>query len=110
MVVKIQEGEQTGDVLGIRKNNSLGVVLKAARGKTVLRLGKQDIGTISGGVRGIPLTIQFGGGISKDLFKFVMQNVTFRGKPFAAPRVISMQAFDETGLGSNIETRNINVV
>jgi hypothetical protein len=38
-----------------------------------------------------------------------MRNVTFRGTPFAAPRVISMQAFDETGLGSNIETRNVNV-
>lgn len=110
LVVAIQAGEQTGDVLGIHKDTSTGMVLKAVRGKTILRLGKQDIATISGGVRGIPLTIQFGAGISKELFQTVMRNINFRGKPFAAPRVISMQAFDETGIGSNIETRNINVL
>jgi hypothetical protein len=110
LVVTIQEGEQTGDVLGIHKDKSTGLLLKAVKGKTILRLGKQDIATISGGVRGIPLTIQFGGGITKDLFQLVMRNIQFRGKPFAAPRVITMQAFDETGLGSNVESRNINVV
>lgn len=110
LVVAIQEGEQTGDVLGIHRDKSTGMVLKAVRGKTILRLGKQDIATISGGVRGIPLTIQFGAGISKELFQLVMRNINFRGKPFAAPRVIRMQAFDDAGIGSNIETRNINVL
>lgn len=109
LVVAIQSGEQTGDTLSIRKDKSSGLMLKAVKGRSVLRLGTQDIATISGGTKGIPLTIQFGGGITRDTFELVMRNITFRGKPFAAPRVIKMQAFDETGLGSNIETRNVNV-
>ena len=103
LVVTIQSGEQTGDTLAIQKGASFnGQKLKAVHRRTVLRLGKQDIGTISGGVDGIPMTIQFGGGISLELFQKVMQSITFKGKPFAAPRVISMQAFDETGLPSDV--------
>jgi hypothetical protein len=74
-----------------------------------LRLGKQDIATISGGSKGIPLEIQFGAGISQELFQRVMQRITFRGKPFAAPRQVAMQAFDELGIASNIEIRDIVV-
>ncbi len=109
LVVKIQSGEQTGDTLSIMKGSFNGLTLKTVKGHTVLRLGKQDIASVSGGTSGIPLTIQFGGGISTELFQKVMQSVTFKGKPFAAPRVISMQAYDDTGLPSNIATRNINV-
>jgi hypothetical protein len=85
------------------------LTLKTAHGKTVLLLGKQQIGTISGGVRGIPLTIQFGSGITQDIFQRVIREVTFKGKPFAASRQVAIQAFDETGLGSNIAIRTINV-
>ncbi|MDB5385027.1 MAG: cya 3, partial [Planctomycetaceae bacterium] len=111
LVVSIESGEQTGDTLGFKNEPRIkgGLTLKTAHGKTVLLLGKQQIGTISGGVHGVPLTIQFGTGITQDIFQRVIREITFRGKPFAAPRQISMQAFDETHLGSNIAIRNINV-
>ncbi|MDB5335019.1 MAG: hypothetical protein JWN70_638, partial [Planctomycetaceae bacterium] len=75
LVVKIQSGEQTGDTLSIMKGSFNGLSLKTVKGHTVLRLGKQDIASVSGGVRGIPLTIQFGGGVSTELFQKVMQSV-----------------------------------
>jgi hypothetical protein len=111
LVVYLQAGEQTGDTLAIKNEPRVkgGLTLKTAHGKTVLLLGKQQIGTISGGVRGIPLTIQFGSGITQDIFQRVIREVTFKGKPFAASRQVAIQAFDETGLGSNIAIRTINV-
>jgi hypothetical protein len=109
--VYIQSGEQTGDTISFKNEKRVKgqLTLKTTHGKTVLVLGKQQIGTVSGGVRGIPLVIQFGTGISQELFQRVMRDITFKGKPFAAPRQLAMQAFDETGLASNIAIRNINV-
>jgi hypothetical protein len=110
LVVFIQSGEQTGDTLSLLSEKGKDPMkLKLTHGKSVLVLGKTTIATVNGGVRGIPLTIQFASGISQELFQRVMRQVTFRGKPFAAPRQVAMQAFDETHLGSNIEIRNINV-
>lgn len=110
LVVKIQAGEQIGDTLSIAKGASFGgLKLKTVKGKTVLKLGKTEIGTVSGGVRAIPLTIQFTSSISTDLMQTIMRSIAFKGKPFAAPRVVSMQVFDDKGLGSNIATRNIDV-
>ena len=110
LVVKIQSGEQKGDTLSILKGATFnGLTLKTVRGQTILRLGNTDLATVSGGVRAIPLTIQFGSSTSLELMQTVMQSITFRGKPFAAPRVISMQVFDDKGLASNVATRNIDV-
>ena len=109
LVVKIYSGEQPGDALRIMKGSFNGLTLKAVRGNTVLKLGKQEIATISGGSDFIPLTITFRGNVSTELFQKVMQSITLKAKPYPAPRVISMQAYDETGLASNIAMRSIEV-
>ncbi|MES2788492.1 MAG: cadherin domain-containing protein [Planctomycetota bacterium] len=109
LVVSIHSGEQAGDTISIKSSTVDGLKLKLVKGKTVLRLGTRDIATVSGGVRGIPLTVRFGSGISPDLMQSVLRNITFKGKPFAAERVISVQAFDETGLPSNVANRSIVV-
>lgn len=107
LVVSIKQGEQTGDTLSIGTGTFEGSVLKLS-GKS-LKLGKTLVATVSGGVRGIPLSIDFKGETSKELFQAVMRLVTFRGKPYAAPRVIMMVAYDETKLKSEEATRNITV-
>ena len=111
LIVKIAQGEQTGDELTVQKDkhDDSGLVLKLAKGKSVLKLGKLVIATVTGGERGIPLEINFLAGATQDIVRRVMQNVTFRGKPYPAPRTISMQLIDDTQLESNIATRQITV-
>ncbi len=108
IVLAIQLGEQTGDTLSVLNGEFNGEKLKL-NAKGDLKLGKTTIATLTGGESGVPLTIQFQGATSKELFQVVLQHASFKGKPFAAPRIVSVQAFDELGIGGNVATRNITV-
>lgn len=109
LTVTIQSGVSPNDALGYRHGGANRGRVNSKR--TDLRVGKVVIGTISGGLHGSPLQVTFNSNATLDRVKLVMQNLTFRaGRASAGPRVLAFQVKDNTGLLSNIATKEVDVV
>lgn len=106
--VAIASGGGGKDSLGYRKGGANKGRVNAKKG--VLRIGRIVIGSISGGLRGSPVHIEFNANATQDRVETVMKNLIFRGtKKQVGQRVVALQITDETGLNSNVAIKNVNV-
>ncbi len=106
--VAIISGLGRRDTLGFSRLGANRGLVNARRGE--LRIGRTVIGSITGGLHGSPLHIEFNANATQDRVQVVMQNLIFRGTGSQpGPRVISFRITDNTGLESNIATKSVNV-
>lgn len=109
MTVTIQSGVGSKDMLSYRHGGANRGRVNSKQNQ--LRVGRVVIGTLSGGLHGSPLHVEFNSNATLERVKNVMQNLTFRGtNGSAGPRVIAFQVKDDTGLLSNIATKGIDQV
>lgn len=107
--IAITSGAGSKDVIGYKKAGANKGRVNAKHGQ--VRIGRVVIGTISGGRNGTAAHIEFNSNATQQRVEAIMQNAGFRGRRSeAGPRVISYQVTDETGLTSNVATKNIDVV
>ncbi|MDB5339378.1 MAG: outer rane adhesin like protein, partial [Planctomycetaceae bacterium] len=106
--VAIVSGLGRRDTLGFSRVGANRGLVNARRGQ--LRIGHEVIGSVTGGLHGSPLHIEFNSNATQDRVQVVMQNVIFRGTGSQpGPRTISFRITDDTGLESNTATKSVNV-
>jgi VCBS repeat-containing protein len=107
MTVTIQTGAGSKDNLSYKHGGAARGAINMRR--TDLRVGKTVVGTISGGLNGTALHVEFNANATLDRVKQVLQNLTFRGTHGAVgPRIIGFQVKDSNGSLSNIATKEVD--
>lgn len=108
MTVTIQSGAGTNDSLSFGRSGARRGAVNIKRG--TIRVGLVVVGTITGGVRGVPIQISFNSNATLARVKSVAAAVIFRGSNGQpGPRVVGVQVTDNTGEVSNIGTKTVNV-
>jgi VCBS repeat-containing protein len=106
--VSIQTGAGKRDSLSYKHVGARKGAVNTRLGE--LRVGTTAIGRITGGTHGAPLHIEFNSNATQALVQQAMQSLTFRGTLLQhGTRVVAWQITDDTGLSSNVATKDVDV-
>lgn len=105
----IQSGAGTKDSLRFGKGGARKGFVTVKRG--IVRVGQIAVGTMTGGLRGVPIHVALNSNATLVRVKAVAQSILFRGSGGqAGQRVVSVQVVDDTNQMSNVATKTIDVM
>lgn len=106
--VMIQSGAGTRDTLRFGTGGARRGFVNVRRG--IVRVGTVQVGTLTGGLRGVPIHILFNSNATLARVRSVAESVLFRGSHREpGVRVVSFQVVDDTNLTSNLGTKSVEV-
>lgn len=106
--VVIQSGAGAKDRLSFGKGGAKKGFVTAKRG--VVRVGQVEVGTMTGGLRGVPIQVTLNSNATLSRVKAIAQSVLFRGSSRQpGVRVVSVQVTDDTNQTSNLALKSVNV-
>lgn len=105
----IQSGAGTKDSLCFGKKGAKKGFVTAKKG--IVRVGLVEVGTLTGGLRGVPIQVALNSNATLARVGAVAQSIIFRGSSHQpGTRVVSLQVTDDTNQTSNLATKNVDVM